>query len=62
MKVIQKRLWRQASLSIGAPKRNLEGSHLPGTLRDERGSKSIVSLSEGNLEEGALLLGTLEDV
>jgi hypothetical protein len=30
----QKRLWRWASLSIGAPLRNLDGAHLPGPLRD----------------------------
>jgi len=29
-----KRLWRWASLSIGAPLENLEGTHLPGILRD----------------------------
>jgi len=31
---LKKRLWRRASLSIGALLRKLEGAHLPGTLRD----------------------------
>jgi hypothetical protein len=58
------RLWKRASLFIGAQLGNLEWAHLPGTLRDgrkfwkENVSLSLWELCEGNLEGGNPLLGT----
>jgi hypothetical protein len=67
MKVMEKRIWRWPSLSIGAPLRNLEGGSfardferwMMGALKLE--CLSLRELCEGNLEGGPLL-GTLEDV
>jgi hypothetical protein len=54
------RFWRRTSLSIGAPLGNLNGAHIPGTLKYERRRAlgiwhlSLRELCEGKLEVGLL--------
>ena len=60
-RLCRRRLWRWASLSIGAPLR--KGSHVPGTLKDEGElwkwsiSLSLWEVCERNLGGGVLYWG-----
>jgi hypothetical protein len=68
MKILERRLWRQASLSIGAPLVNLEGGSFTRDLETwmkgalEMGRLSLRELCERNLVGRTALVGSLEDI
>ena len=58
LKDTSKRIWRQASLSVGALLGNLEGDF----MRWMKGAPGVEHLSLRGLGRGAPLLGTFEDM